>query len=137
MVQLASLIDLQYGGGAETLERYNLYPSVKLLGNPAPGVSSAAAIAAVEEIAKQELPADFGIAWTGSAYEEKKSGGTSAQVLLFGMVFVFLILAAQYEKWSLPLAVLLSVPFAFVGALLAITLRGMPNDVYFQIGLVT
>jgi hydrophobe/amphiphile efflux-1 (HAE1) family protein len=137
MVQLASLIDLQYGGGAETLERYNLYPSVKLLGNPAPGVSSAAAIAAVEEIAKQELPADYGIAWTGSAYEEKKSGGTSAQVLLFGMVFVFLILAAQYEKWSLPLAVLLSVPFAFVGALLAITLRGMPNDVYFQIGLVT
>ncbi|MEO8503835.1 MAG: multidrug efflux RND transporter permease subunit [Acidobacteriota bacterium] len=137
MVQLDSLLDLQYGGGAETLERYNLYPSVKLLGNPAPGVSSAVAIAAVEEIAKADLPPDFGIAWTGSAYEEKKSGGTSAQVLLFGMVFVFLILAAQYEKWSLPLAVLLSVPFAFVGALLAVTLRGMPNDVYFQIGLVT
>jgi hydrophobe/amphiphile efflux-1 (HAE1) family protein len=137
MVQLASLLELQYGSGAETLERFNLYPSVKLLGQPAPGRSSAEAIAAVEEIAQKELPADFGIAWTGSAFEEKKSGGTSGQVLLFGMVFVFLILAAQYEKWSLPLAVLLSVPFAFMGALLAVWLRGMANDVYFQIGMVT
>jgi len=137
MVQLASLLELQYGAGAETLERYNLYPSVKLLGQPAPGKSSAEAIARVEALAKSELPPDFGIAWTGSAYEEKKSGGSSSQVLLFGMVFVFLILAAQYEKWSLPIAVLLSVPFAFVGALLAVWMRGMPNDVYFQIGLVT
>ncbi len=137
MVQLASLIDLEYGAGAETLERYNLYPSVKILGAPARGGSSAEAIAAVEEIAARELPAEFGIAWTGSAYEEKKTGGTSAQVLGFGLVFVFLILAAQYERWSLPVAVLLAVPFAFFGALLAVWLRGMPNDVYFQIGLVT
>ena len=137
MVQLASLLDLQYGAGAETLERYNLYPSIKLLGQQAPGKSSAEAIGAVEELAQKNLPADFGIAWTGSAYEEKKSGGSSAQVLLFGMVFVFLILAALYERWSLPLAVLLSVPFAFMGALLAVWLRGMPNDVYFQIGMVT
>ncbi|HEX4953456.1 MAG TPA: multidrug efflux RND transporter permease subunit [Thermoanaerobaculia bacterium] len=137
MVQLASLIDLEYGAGAETLERFNLYPSVKLLGAVAPGRSSAEAIAAVEEIAARELPADFGIAWTGSAFEEKKSGGTSAQVLGLGLVFVFLILAAQYERWSLPIAVLLAVPFAFFGALLAVWLRGMPNDVYFQIGLVT
>ena len=84
-----------------------------------------------------ELPPEFAIAWTGTAFEEKKSGGSSAQVLLFGLVFVFLILAAQYERWSLPVAVLLSVPFAFLGALAAIWLRGMPNDVYFQIGLVT
>ncbi len=137
MVPLASLIRLHYGSGAETLERYNLYPSIKLLGAPAPGRSSAEAIAAVEEVAARELPPEFGIAWTGSAFEEKKTGGSSAQVLLFGMVFVFLILAAQYEQWSLPLAVLLSVPFAFLGALLAVWLRGMPNDVYFQIGLVT
>ena len=137
MVQLGSLIRLEYGAGAETLERYNLYPSIKLLGAPAPGKSSAEAIAAVEEIAARELPPEFGIAWTGSALEEKKVGGSSAQVLLLGMVFAFLILAAQYEKWSLPLAVLLSVPFAFLGALLAVWVRGLPNDVYFQIGLVT
>jgi len=137
MVQLGSLIRLEYGAGAETLERYNLYPSIKLLGAPAPGKSSAEAIAAVEEIAARELPNDFAIAWTGSALEEKETGGSSAQVLLLGMVFVFLILAAQYEKWSLPVAVLLSVPFAFLGALLAVWVRGLPNDVYFQIGLVT
>jgi hydrophobe/amphiphile efflux-1 (HAE1) family protein len=137
MVQLGSLLEMRYGSGAETLERFNLYPSVKLLGAPAIGRSSADAIAAVEELAARELPPDFGVAWTGSAYQEKKSGGSSSQVLLFGMVFVFLILAAQYERWSLPLAVLLSVPFAFAGALLAVKLRGMPNDVYFQIGLVT
>ncbi|HEX5759594.1 MAG TPA: multidrug efflux RND transporter permease subunit [Thermoanaerobaculia bacterium] len=137
MVPLGALIRLDYGAGAETLERYNLYPSIKLLGAPAPGRSSAEAIAAVEEIAARELPPDFGIAWTGSALEEKETGGSSAQVLMLGMVFVFLILAAQYEKWSLPVAVLLSVPFAFLGALLAVWVRGMPNDVYFQIGLVT
>ncbi len=137
MVELASLIELSYGSGAETLERYNLYPSIKLLGAPAIGRSSAEAIAAVEELAARELPADFGIAWTGSAFEEKKTGGSSTQVLLFGLVLVFLILAAQYEKWSLPLAVLLSVPFAFLGALLAVWARGLANDVYFQIGLVT
>jgi multidrug efflux pump len=137
MVPLGSLLDVRQGVGAETVERFNLYPSIKILGNPAPGRSSTEAIAAVEEIAKAKLPADFGIAWTGTAYQEKKTGGSSALVLLFGMVFVFLILAAQYERWSLPLAVLLTVPFALFGALAAVWLRGLPNDVYFQIGLVT
>jgi multidrug efflux pump len=137
MVPLDSVIDLHYGSGAETLERFNLYPAVKLLGAPAPGRSSAEAIAAVEEIADRTLPPGFAVDFTGTAFEEKKSGGTSVQVLLFGMVLVFLILAAQFERWSLPAAVLLSVPFAFVGALAAVWLRGMYNDVYFQIGLVT
>jgi hydrophobe/amphiphile efflux-1 (HAE1) family protein len=137
MVELGSLIDVDYGVGAETLERFNLYPSIKVLGAPAPGRASAEAIAVVEELAARELPADFGIAWTGSALEEKKSGGSSTQTLLFGLILVFLVLAAQYERWTLPVAVLLGVPFAFLGALLAVWLRGMPNDVYFQIGLVT
>ncbi len=137
MVELAALLDLRFSAGAETLERFNLYPAVKLLGLPATGRTSAEALAAVEEIAARELPPEFAVAWTGTAFEEQKTGGSSAQVLLFGMVFMFLILAAQYEKWSLPIAVLLSVPFAFLGALLAVWLRGMPNDVYFQIGLVT
>jgi multidrug efflux pump len=137
MVPLGALITLEERAGAETLERFNLYPSIKLLGAAAPGRSSAEAIAAVEELARRELPPEFGIAWTGTAYEEKKSGGTSAQVLALGMVFVFLILAAQYERWSLPAAVLLAVPFGFLGALAAVWARGLPNDVYFQIGLVT
>jgi multidrug efflux pump subunit AcrB len=131
------VLELHNGVGAETLERFNLYPSVKLLGAAAPGRASAEAIAAVEQLAASELPPEFGIAWTGTAYEEKKTGGTSAQVLGLGMIFVFLILAAQYEKWSLPAAVLLAVPFGFLGALAAVWARGMPNDVYFQIGLVT
>ncbi len=137
MVPRSALRTLAYSARAETLERFNLFPSIKLLGAAAPGKSSSEAIAAVEEIAARELPPGFEIAWTGSAYQEKKSGSSSAQVLLFGMVFVFLILAAQFEKWSLPIAVLLSVPFAFLGALAAVWMRGMPNDVYFQIGLVT
>jgi multidrug efflux pump len=137
MIPLGSLLDVRYSAGAETLERFNLYPSVKILGAPAPGVSSTTALAAVEEIAAKTLPPDFAVAWTGTAYQEKKTGGSSTRVLLFGMLFVFLILAAQYERWSLPIAVLLAVPFALFGALAAVWLRGMPNDVYFQIGLVT
>jgi hydrophobe/amphiphile efflux-1 (HAE1) family protein len=137
MIPLASLIDLRYEAGAETVERFNLYPSIKLLGAQAVGRSSSEAIAAVEELAAAKLPPGFGVAWTGAAYEEKKSGSTSTYVLALGMVFVFLILAAQYEKWSLPLAVLLGVPFALFGALVAVWLRGMSNDIYFQIGLVT
>jgi len=137
MVPLGALIEVEHRAGAETLERFNLYPSIKLLGAAAPGRSSAEALDAVEQIAARTLPAEFTVAWTGSAYQERRSGGTSAQVLLFGMVFVFLILAAQYEKWSLPAAVLMAVPFGFLGALAAVHLRGMANDVYFQIGLVT
>jgi HAE1 family hydrophobic/amphiphilic exporter-1/multidrug efflux pump len=137
MVPLSAIIDLEYEAGAETVERFNLYPSIKLLGAPAPGRSSSEAIAAVEELALAKLPPGFGVAWTGSAFEEKLSGGTSFNVLLLGIVFVFLILAAQYEKWSLPFAVILGVPFAMFGALVAVWARGMSNDVYFQIGLVT
>ena len=137
MVPLAALIDFRYEAGAETVERYNLYPSIKLFGEPGAGRSSSEAIAAVEELAAKTLPPGFGVAWTGSAFEEKRSGSTSFYVLLLGMVFVFLILAAQYEKWSLPLSVLLGVPFAMFGALVAVWLRGMSNDIYFQIGLVT
>ncbi len=81
------------------------------------------------------MPDGYGIAWSGQAYEEKKSGGASALVFVFGLIMVFLILAAQYEKWSLPVGVLMAVPFALFGALLAILLRGLNNDVYFQIGL--
>jgi hydrophobe/amphiphile efflux-1 (HAE1) family protein len=136
MVPLGSLLTTKITSGAEIIERYNGFPAVKVLGAGAPGQSSGAAIAAVEELAAT-LPADFAIDWTGSAYQEKSAGGSSGLIFLFGIVFVFLILAAQYESWSLPLAVVLIVPFAVLGALGAVALRGLSNDVYFQIGLVT
>jgi multidrug efflux pump len=81
------------------------------------------------------MPSDYGIGWSGEAYEARQAGGTSGLVFVFGLIMVFLILAAQYEKWSLPIGVLMAVPFALFGALLAILLRGLENDVYFQIGL--
>jgi HAE1 family hydrophobic/amphiphilic exporter-1/multidrug efflux pump len=137
MVPLSSLVGVREITGPDVIERYNTFPSAKIIGNAAPGHSSGEAILAMEEIARQSLPADFTIAWTGSAYLEKQTGGTSAIVFGAAIVMVFLILAAQYERWSLPIAVLLAVPFALFGALLAVWLRGLSNDVYFQIGLVT
>jgi multidrug efflux pump len=91
----------------------------------------------MEEVAGQVMPDGFTYSWSGQAYEEKKSSGSSAIVFVFALVMVFLILAAQYEQWSLPLAVITAVPFGIFGALVAVWLRGMENDVYFQIGLVT
>jgi hydrophobe/amphiphile efflux-1 (HAE1) family protein len=137
MVPLSALLDVSFISGPEVIERFNGFPSVKLLGAAAPGFSSGQAIAAMEKLADQDLPADFGYAWSGTAYQEKVTGGSATQVFGFGLVAVFLILAAQYERWSLPIAVLLAVPFAVFGAFLAVWLRGQANDVFFQIGLVT
>src|ERR1700754_3526831 len=105
------------------------YPS-----KAAPGYSSGQVIQTLEEIGAQ-MPQDYALAWSGEAYEAKQAGGTSGLVFVFGLVMVFLILAAQYEKWKLPFGVLMEVPFAIFGALLAILMRGLNNDVYFQIGL--
>ncbi|OQB53214.1 MAG: Efflux pump membrane transporter BepE [Deltaproteobacteria bacterium ADurb.Bin151] len=91
----------------------------------------------MEKIAKDVLPDDYAYAWSGEAFEEKQSGGTTIAVFIFGLILVLLILAAQYEKWTLPFGVLMAVPFAIFGALIAILLRGMDNDIYFQIGLIT
>src|SRR6202008_1498945 len=107
------------------------------LGGGKPGVSSGGAIAESEPLPAEVLPPDFSLDWSGASYQEKKSGGTSVMVLALGAFMVFLILAAQYEKWSLPLSVLLALPFGTFGALAAVWLRGLTNDVYFQIGLVT
>jgi multidrug efflux pump len=111
------------------------FTAVKVTAEAAPGFSSGEAINAMEETATQILPSDYGIAWSGQTFEEKKAGGSSLLVLIFGLIMVFLILAGQYEKWSLPLGVLSAVPFALFGALLAIFVRGLSNDIYFQIGL--
>ncbi|MGJ7515028.1 efflux RND transporter permease subunit [Pseudomonas baetica] len=135
MVPLKAVLTTRYVTGPDLLTRFNNFPAVKLTANAAPGYSSGQALAALEEISAEIMTNDYALALSGEAFEEKKSGGASSQVFIFGLVMVFLILAAQYEKWSLPVGVLLAVPFALFGALLAVLLRGLSNDVYFQIGL--
>ncbi len=136
-VPLSTLATIDYSAGPETLDRYNNLPAVKIFGNSAPGISSGQAIAIVEEIAARALPRDFSFEWTSASFQEKRSGGTSGLALGLGVAMVFLILAAQYGRWSLPFSVLLALPFGTFGALAAVWLRGLTNDVYFQIGLVT
>jgi HAE1 family hydrophobic/amphiphilic exporter-1/multidrug efflux pump len=137
MIPLSALATVRYSSGADSLDRFNNLPAVKIIGQGAPGVSSGQAIARVEQIAQEVLPSDFSYDWGGTSYQEKKASGASTFALGLAVVMVFLILAAQYEKLSLPLSVLLALPFGTFGALAAIWLRGLTNDVYFQIGLVT
>ncbi|AWY38924.1 multidrug efflux RND transporter permease subunit [Pseudomonas putida] len=135
MVPLKAVLTTRYVTGPDLLTRFNNFPAVKLTANAAPGYSTGQALGALEEISAEIMTNDYALALSGEAFEEKKSGGASSQVFIFGLVMVFLILAAQYEKWSLPVGVLMAVPFALFGALLAVLLRGLSNDVYFQIGL--
>ena len=137
MIPLSSISKVSRVIGAEQLERYNGLLSAKVLGSGAPGVSSGDAINLVEKLAKENLPEGYQIAWTGQAYQEKRTGSAAIFAFCFAIIMVFLILAAQFETWALPLAVIMAVPFALAGALLAVLVRGMPNDVYFQIGLIT
>jgi multidrug efflux pump len=137
MVPLSALITVRYVAAPKLMERFNGFPAVKVTGNPAPGFSSGQAIAAMEDVARETLPGDFSFAWAGQALQEKESGGTSAIAFVAGLVVVFLLLAAQFEKWTLPLAVVLTVPIAVLGAMLLTWVRGLENDVYFQVGLVT
>ncbi|HKQ23648.1 MAG TPA: multidrug efflux RND transporter permease subunit [Burkholderiales bacterium] len=137
MVPLRALASVTFTSGPDALDRFNNLPAVKLLGQGAPGVSSGQAIEVVESIADKVLPPDFGYDWGGASFQEKKSSGTSSLALGLAAVMVFLILAAQYEKWSLPLSVMMALPFGTFGALAAVWLTKHTNDVYFQIGLVT
>ncbi|HUQ24259.1 MAG TPA: multidrug efflux RND transporter permease subunit [Burkholderiales bacterium] len=147
MIPLASIAKVRYSSGPDSLDRFNNLPAVKIFGSAAPGVSSGEAIQIVEGIAEKALPADFSFDWGGTSYQEKRSAGTAGIALALAVIMVFFILAAQYEKWSLPLSVLLALPFGTFGALAAIWAnnllipivgsRPLTNDVYFQIGLVT
>lgn len=137
MVPLSALSRVESVIGAEQLERFNGLLAAKLFGSAAPGVSSGDAIKLVEEIAEKSLPDNYQIAWTAQAYQEKRTGSAAVLAFTFAIVMVFLILAAQFETWALPLAVIMAVPFALAGALLAVLIRGMPNDIYFQVGLIT
>ena len=136
LIPISSLVTFERIIGADVLERFNLFPAAKLIGDAAQGYSSGDALKAIEEVANQVLPQGYSIAFSGSSYQEKNAGGTGAIAFIFGLIFVFLILAAQYERWLMPLAVLTAVPFAVFGAILATWLRGLNNDIYFQIGLV-
>ena len=137
MVPLSSLVRTRHSSGPDTLDRFNNLPAVKIFGAAAPGYSSGQAIERMEKIAQEVLPSDFSFDWSGASFQEKRSGGTSTIALGLAALMVFLILAAQYEKWSLPLSVMLALPFGTFGALAAVWLRDYTNDVYFQIGLVT
>ncbi|MFH1820288.1 MAG: multidrug efflux RND transporter permease subunit [Pseudomonadota bacterium] len=137
MVPMSALARISFSSGPETLDRYNNLQAVKIMGSAVPGISSGQALAIVDEIARKTLPPDFSYEWTSASFQEKRSSGTSGIALGLAVLMVFLILAAQYEKWTLPFAVLMALPFGTFGALAAVWLRGLSNDVYFQIGLVT
>jgi multidrug efflux pump len=137
MIPLSAFSRVKNVVGAEQLERFNGLLSARLLGSGAEGVSSGEAIELVETIAAETLPDGYQIAWTGKAFQEKRTGDAAIFAFSLAIIMVFLILAAQFETWALPLAVIMAVPFAVIGALMAVLLREMPNDVYFQIGMVT
>lgn len=137
MVPLMSLITIRNDAGPNLISRFNAFPSAKINGSAAPGYSSGQAMNLMEEIAKEMLPSDMTYAWGGESYQEKASGGSSSSMMLGGLVMVFLILSALYERWTLPLSIILAVPFGIFGALVAVWALGMNNDVYFQIGLIT
>ncbi|HOE65851.1 MAG TPA: multidrug efflux RND transporter permease subunit [Candidatus Hydrogenedentes bacterium] len=137
LVELSGVVNLRMQPGPNLVSRFNGFPSVQITGAPAAGYSTGQTIQRIREIAAEKLPIGYGIDWSGASYQEATAGNQSAYVILFGLVMVFLVLAAQYEKWSLPLAVLLAVPFGAFGAILAVHLRGLDRDIYFQIGLLT
>lgn len=136
MVPLSAFITLTPILGPDMVERFNAFPAAKVMATPADGYSSGQAIAAMEEVARETLGEEFTLSWTGTTYQETISGSSSAIALMLGILVVFLILAAQYERWGLPLAVILAVPFGMFGALLGTYMRGLSNDIYFQIALV-
>lgn len=136
MIPLKTLIRTSSTVGPEQLERFNGFVAARVLGSGRPGVSSGEAIRAVEDTAARVLPEGYQIAWSGQAFQEKRTGRASAIAFGLAIVMVFLILAALYERWLLPFAVVMAVPFAVFGALAFVWLRGLENDIYFQIGLV-
>jgi HAE1 family hydrophobic/amphiphilic exporter-1 len=136
MIPLSSLVKLTPTTGAQTINHYNLFRSIEINGSPAPGTSSGQATLAMEQLAKKILPTSMGYEWSGIAAQEKESGGQAPIIFGLGLLFVFLVLAAQYENYVDPLIIMLSVPLAIMGALASQSLRGLNNDVFCQVGLV-
>ena len=137
MLPLTAVATVVESTGPDVIERFNVFPAARISGNPAPGYSSGQALALMEELAAQHLPDGYTLAWSGQSYQEKVSSQNTAGLFGLAVLMVFLILAAQYERLTLPFAVILAVPFAVFGAYLAVWLRGLYDDLYLQIGLVT
>jgi len=137
MVPLTAIVNIDFKPGPSLISRFNGFVGAQIIGGAAPGYSSGEAMATMEKIAQDLLPNDMSYSWSGESYQEKTAGGSSTPMLIGGMIMVFLILAALYEKWTLPLAIIMAVPFGIFGAFIAIWIRNMSNDVYFQIGLIT
>jgi len=137
MVPITAVANVAQITGPDVIERFNVFPSARLFGEPAAGYSSGQALAAMEQLAAAHLPEGYALAWSGQSYQEKTSGQSTLLIFALAVLMVFLILAAQYERLTLPFAVILAVPFAVFGAFLAVFLRGLYNDLYLQIGLVT
>ena len=136
MVPLTSLGNASYTTGPGSIKRFNMFTTAVIRGAAAPGYSSGQAMEIMEQIARDHLPDNIGLEWSGLSYQEKQAGGQTGMVMALVFLFVFLFLAAQYESWTVPIAVLLSLPVAALGAYLGVWVCGLENDVYFQIGLV-
>ena len=136
MVPLTSLGNASYTTGPGSIKRFNMFTTAVIRGSAAQGYSSGQAMEIMEQIARNHLPDNIGLEWSGLSYQEKKAGGQTGLVLTLVFLFVFLFLAAQYESWTVPIAVLLSLPVAALGAYLGVVICGLENDIYFQIGLV-
>jgi len=136
MVALSEVVSPVWTRAPAQMKRFNGYPSVRLTGSAAPRVSSGQAMAEMERLAAQ-LPQGYAVAWTGQSLQEKLAGAQAPALLALSMLVVFLVLAALYESWSIPLSVMLAIPLGLIGALAAVLLRGLPNDVFFKVGLIT
>jgi len=136
MVPFSSFATGHWSSGSPKLERFNAFPSINILGEPAPGRSSGETMRAMEEFVKK-LPQGFGYDWNGLSYQERQAGSQAAPLYAFSILVIFLCLAALYESWPIPISILLALPLGVIGGVLGSTFRGMPNDVYFQIGLLT
>ncbi|GHC20730.1 multidrug efflux RND transporter permease subunit [Kushneria pakistanensis] len=135
-IPLSTLVTMTRQQAPTTLDRYNVYPAAQFQISAAPGYSNGQAIEAIERIINDELGTEYSMGWTGEAYQQQNAGNAATIAIIFGIVMVFLILAAQYESWTLPLAVIAAVPFAFLGSVLAVWLREFDTSVYLQVGLL-
>jgi hydrophobic/amphiphilic exporter-1 (mainly G- bacteria), HAE1 family len=136
MIPLGTVVQVQEKQGPQVINRYNLYPSALITGQAAPGRSSGEALSLVEQMLRTKLPASMGYDWTAMSYQEKQVGSQSIYVFALAVLMVYLVLAAQYESWLLPAAVILVVPLALLGTVIAVAVRGMDNNIYTQIGIV-
>ncbi|ADG94673.1 transporter, hydrophobe/amphiphile efflux-1 (HAE1) family [Arcobacter nitrofigilis DSM 7299] len=136
LLPVSSFVSITKTTGADLVERFNLFTSAKISGQPAPGYSSGDALKAIEEVSKEVLPNNYAISWVGTAYQEKRISSKSYLAFIFGILFLYLILAAQYERWMMPISVVMAIPFGVFGAVVATMMRGLENDIYFQVGIL-